>query len=603
MSKNLTVSIFVFLSGIHFVYLPFLGGINGLSKQYVFIFFSVVFFLFHLKNNPRISFPYISPLCFLFFLFALISVLLSHNIYDSALAYFSLCLGFLYCIFIYNIALSNVDLKFYVVNSLIFSGVVAAVLGLYQFSHFILMGQTEGWLIVNLLPGIQSLRVSGVYGQANLFALFLTISLLAFFYRYIHFPNCNVCFLRFVPVALVSFVFFLTGSRAGTISFVLVFGCLFWLFVSKRYLFEKSEQGREFKYLILSLILSFIISKICLFLISSSAFSARDFVTTGQSVDARFIFWTAAILIFIEHPLVGVGLDNYKFFLANYQEKAHDILGFVDYESMVHTKWAHNEFLQILAEGGVFVFLITLILLIIFLIIFVRNYFFKKNIQDPWPLYIQLLIFPFIIQSLFSYPLRYAPLIVLFWTFVGFLLASYKGYCFNIVRWVRVFSIVFFVLIILFTAGLFYQESKVGQFRLALSNKDSVPDQIDLFISLANNPFSKGKVLQHGLIPLSEYVLEHRNIDLASALLPYAEEAAYLQGVYWQWYYLSRLYLLVGRKEMAFDAIQEAINRRPSFDYSWFFLHYLNVLTAAEKTGRSVESFYRPGSGTLEYFQ
>ena len=61
-------------------------------------------------------------------------------------------------------------------------------------------------------------------------------------------------------------------------------------------------------------------------------------VTIGS--DGRdFVFWTWSILIFRDHPWLGVGLDRFKFFLPSHTLAAHDLLGFVPYEAMGFANW------------------------------------------------------------------------------------------------------------------------------------------------------------------------------------------------------------------------------------------------------------------------
>ena len=76
------------------------------------------------------------------------------------------------------------------IDGLLVFGLAAALLGLYEYAHYHVVGAQNTALIPFLLPPDREARVAGPYGQPNLFALFLTVVLLAYFYRYLHGRFC-----------------------------------------------------------------------------------------------------------------------------------------------------------------------------------------------------------------------------------------------------------------------------------------------------------------------------------------------------------------------------------------------------------------------------
>ena len=80
-----------------------------------------------------------------------------------------------------------------------------------------------------------------------------------------------------------------------------------------------------------------------------------------SSLQNRLDYWRAAICMFKAHPIFGVGLDRFAENYANYAPKNQVVFGQL-------TDNAHNVFLQLLATGGLLVFLPYMaIIILIFL--------------------------------------------------------------------------------------------------------------------------------------------------------------------------------------------------------------------------------------------
>jgi O-antigen ligase len=69
---------------------------------------------------------------------------------------------------------------------------------------------------------------------------------------------------------------------------------------------------------------------------------------------ARFIYWQAAYDNFLKNPLAGTGLDTFGEALTKYGN-----IG-----KAAHTRYAHNFFIQMLSDAGVFGFLTSIVLII-----------------------------------------------------------------------------------------------------------------------------------------------------------------------------------------------------------------------------------------------
>jgi len=465
-----------------------------------------------------------------------------------------------------------------------------ALLGLYEFFHFLLVGKSTEPLIPYLLPPDLTMRVVGVYGQPNLFALLLLVGLVAYVYLYLYdesFLSCRLRVFYYLPMLVVSIVFFLTGSRAGQVAMAMTFFPLCLLVTRHPNLKKDSISKKRFFYLIVFLAFGYIIS---FFLTNYFSYStSRGFSDTGVSSEARFVFWLAASFIFRDHPLLGVGLDNFKYYLPQYVKEAHQALGFVQYEAMGYTHWAHNELLQLICEGGIVVLLILLLVLSLFF----RQLFLFTRGQMQWPplkLYSHFFILPFIFQSLFSWPLRHPSLLVLFFTFLVILLRQYEVKILIVPRWFVLFqrSIAFcgmcFILLFLI------QQVKAGIFEKQMT-PDNAQEGFVEFTQLAASPYSAYPLLLKITPRYVQVAVLKKDCQFAEQILPYVKKLTDLQGAYWQWYNLALVYQVLGRDEESMSAITRAIELRPTDEMYWAFQHYLNMKKASMQTGRSIDDF------------
>ena len=80
-----------------------------------------------------------------------------------------------------------------------------------------------------------------------------------------------------------------------------------------------------------------------------------------QSISVRGFYWRAGISMFKEHPLFGVGVDNYGAFFKQYRDVQYSL----NYGFGITSSAAHNVFIQNFATGGIFVGVLYLLLQIL----------------------------------------------------------------------------------------------------------------------------------------------------------------------------------------------------------------------------------------------
>jgi len=590
---------FVFLT--QFFFLPAFLSDNFVAKFFLIAFsISTLILLLH---NGSSTYKIFLPLSIVAAIFSLV-ILSSFSAYHPPSAIVSggvFLLLLIFGIFIVpNIFPRGLDCVFFSVF-LVFIQIVSS-LGLYQYLSFFFNGKTSIPLIPYLLPPNKGYRVAGIFGQPNLFALLLVIGILVFIFMHLHRPfllnssNKLISKVRYLPLMLTSLVFFLTGSRAGFLALFVSLLLIFLFFVNRGQLPGRSVVGSEilkvFLVIVAAYILCFLLNKYLMMI------PGRDFTNVGRSADARFVFWTASLLIFFKYPLLGVGLDNFNFFLPKYTNAAHDLLGFVEYDAMGYTKWSHNELLQLFCETGGVLGGVVVGFLVVFLFKLIGV--LRKNKKCSLRLFFAyLFLLPFIIQSMFSWPLRHPSLLLLFFLFIGSLLSYFPSKIVSISRWgflsIRFSAICFLIVIILlgcfeFQMGSFFHNKKYG---------DNILSSFSKFEELVENPYLEHTLLLEAVPSYVYAVNKNKDKLLGAKVLPYAEKLVGLHGSHWQWFNLALLYSLLERNEDAMLAVDRAIFLRPMELRYWSFQHYLNMITASKKTGRPMREFLPiPPGGT-----
>ncbi len=277
----------------------------------------------------------------LFLLAALISVFFSRDPF-SALgilrAYFLEPVVFYYC-FILQTRKSGYK---YIINSLIIAGIWLSGLALLQkITHQFTLAPHE------IVQG----RVSALYNSANALALFLgPITLLAFYLfikdqrqRRFFYLGCFILFTLAV---------FWTKSRGGLSAEILALGIFGYGLWSLKNKFLKRV------WLVVP-IACFVLASLFLFFIYQSYKDTPIFFQqlqdNGDTLEIRYFLWAGTVSLLQEHPLVGAGLNGFKYLY----ESDYRVSGVFEV-----FQYPHNIFLTFWTEMGLvgliaFCFLIT----------------------------------------------------------------------------------------------------------------------------------------------------------------------------------------------------------------------------------------------------
>ncbi len=161
-------------------------------------------------------------------------------------------------------------------------------------------------------------------------------------------------FLLIIAAILMGIAIILTGSRGGMISLMGVIGFVVVLNLpGKRKKKDskpiiKSSYHRNFALIAggLALILVFFGAVI---LLGGDASLIRGFGLGASQQDisnGRIHFWQAALKIFFDYPILGSGLNSFGTVFTRYD----------DWNGFYRIEQAHNDYLQILADAGIFGF-------------------------------------------------------------------------------------------------------------------------------------------------------------------------------------------------------------------------------------------------------
>ena len=207
-------------------------------------------------------------------------------------------------------------------------------------------------------------RAAGFFGHPMTFAgylcMYLPLFLIGYFDNLFGSKYRNVSGLLFVA-GIAALIF--NGTRGAWIAVAITSGILllYYMFKNKR-----------------NLIIGTVVIALCGgILVNNDAFMHRVSTITNnryQSNSERLLMWNSAWNMFKDHPVLGVGLGQYK---DNYQHKY--ISPKAKEPNLAH---AHNNFLQMLAENGMVGFIGFISMFIYIAGYNLKQFFTEKNIYS-----------------------------------------------------------------------------------------------------------------------------------------------------------------------------------------------------------------------------
>lgn len=211
----------------------------------------------------------------------------------------------------------------------------------------------------------RSINYIGLLSNVNITS-FVLLYKLPFLVYGIYRVNSNIlrAFLYFLSFIAFNILFIL-GSRASIIGIlILLLGILFLAISFKE---KRKNFAKIFSYTFGILILSILTNKKLI----SNEYNVIDRASTisvsteDGSVNERLNFYKHSINMFLDSPLLGIGTGNWKIDSINYHKD--------NIQQYIVPFFAHNDFLQVLAESGIFSFLFYISIFIVPFICFFKH--------------------------------------------------------------------------------------------------------------------------------------------------------------------------------------------------------------------------------------
>lgn len=257
-------------------------------------------------------------------------------------------------------------------------------------------------------------NVFGNIGQKNDYVDFITMGVFAGAYLFFKKEINKVVF--FIYELFFIFILSATTSRITFLFFIVAILMTLAFIVVNRQDDKNKGLNRQVLFMLIGLVVSLLIIEAILPTIVEIVAPQKG-ATSGlyrfgtqnitQSTYRRFYEWYKDIVIFMAHPLFGVGWYQYP-------KAAIDIMfsdarfSYIPANSALYTH-SHNTPLNILAEGGIIGFAITIIYGFIYTL-----YRMFKNFNNHTTLFVSFIGLTIFAQGLFQFPLWYAYFLMFF---------------------------------------------------------------------------------------------------------------------------------------------------------------------------------------------
>lgn len=161
-----------------------------------------------------------------------------------------------------------------------------------------------------------------------------------------------------IAAVIMGMAILLTGSRGGIISFLGVLGFVILINFIKNREIKNKDASEDFKKVFLrrnlilfggGFALIFLLFFAVLF-VGGEQSLLRGFGLTsieGDISTGRSHFWSVALQIFFDYPIIGAGFDSFGVAFTHYDT----------WSGVYRVEQAHNDYLQILADGGILSFI------------------------------------------------------------------------------------------------------------------------------------------------------------------------------------------------------------------------------------------------------
>ena len=347
----------------------------------ILIFLSFVSFLINFKENKKLFNDKINYLVIFFFLTTLINLYFSQYPHNSYLRVLKI---FLIIFFVFEFrrlfqTISEINYKFITrLWSLIFLLITLDIIFEIKFGF-------------NLIGNFTTLegRIASFFGDELVAgAYFWSFGLI--FISYLLNAKLNHIFILLIIIAMI-IISFLIGERSNFIRFISIV-TIFYFIILKLNTLQKFlsliivlicisaviGQSQEYKYRYIGQIKSLY---------------EKDGITKYFKSSKYGAHQNAAYKIFINYPIFGVGIKNFRIASSEKKYENKQYLA-TAYRQSTHPHQIH---LEILSETGIFGYIAFMIFILITIYYSIKNYFYNKNyLQLAAILYVISCLYPFL---------------------------------------------------------------------------------------------------------------------------------------------------------------------------------------------------------------
>jgi len=346
----------------------------------ILIIISFIKYKNEIINNLKINFKknkllYISILLFLFF--ATVSILFNHNTKQALGEWKAFYLEPIILFFI--ITNISIDIKKYIINGLLMSGLATSLFAIYQ--HF-----TGFFVPYAFWENLNTYRVTAWYGFPNGVGLFLAPIFAIALYNLKNHSVKSWPFLLGTLFIITSLPAIFFAKSTGAL--VSIFSAIFLIL-----LFYKKTRW--------IIIILTIFSSLLIFNLPKLQNIKTELILQDRSGQIRIGIWKETLEYLKDHPIKGSGLGSYSQEIKTYHQKVNG-----EYIEIYHHP--HNIFLTIWVNTG----LIGLLSFIIILVYILHKNIKEKNIYNNFLLLSLLML---LITGLVDSPYIKNDLAILFW--------------------------------------------------------------------------------------------------------------------------------------------------------------------------------------------
>lgn len=267
----------------------------------------------------------------------------------------------LYIALIVSIVLSQYEVPkaYYYANEIIKLFVLCSLLTILLDNYEKVIRYENALLLCIVLLGIWGIeqhfrgnvRLEGLGGQAwgdsnGVAAMFVLFFPLAF-HKLFHSEDTKIKFIGFVSTVIIILLIIFTQSRGGLLGLI---ACSSVLILRSKY---------KMKIMIIAAFMAVIIFPFISQDYTSRMSTMESEETLDFSAKSRLILWQAGLKVFRDNPIFGTGFMSYPIAKMQYEDEFFDLDP--DFRSGVfrtyNPKVAHNTYIQILSDGGLFAFI------------------------------------------------------------------------------------------------------------------------------------------------------------------------------------------------------------------------------------------------------